>query len=136
MNELGIISIREIIRIIKEMHGCDFSVFALTSFKNRLERLMIKYNLQSPDNLIKKIQEEPDFFEDFMYDISVPSTEMFRDPSLWRWLREDFLPGAIQNSPARYRIWLPQCVSGGELFSLAILLHEGKWLDKVQIIAS
>lgn len=136
MNEFGIISIREIIHIIKKMHGYDFSTFAMTSFKSRLERLMIKYNIQSPESLIKKIREEPDFFEDFLYDISVPSTEMFRDPSLWHWLREDFLSVAIPTSQDRYRIWFPQCVSGGELFSLVILLHETGLLDKVQIIAS
>jgi len=136
MNELGIINIREITRVIMAMYDYDFSYYALTSFKYRLEWLMMKYNIQTPENLIKKIQDEPDFFDNFLYDISVPSTEMFRDPSLWRWLREDFMIRAINSSPARYKIWLPNCASGGELFSLVILLKEIELLEKVQIIAT
>ena len=136
MNELGIISIREIIRIIKTLYDYDFSNYALTSLKYRLERLMMKYNMQTPENLIKKIQDEPDFFDNFLYDISVPSTEMFRDPSLWRWLREDFLVRAINSIQGNYKIWLPHCVSGGELFSLTITLKEMGLLEKVQIIAT
>lgn len=136
MNELGIIHIREIIRTIKNKHNCDFSSYALTSFKYRLERLMMKYNIQFPEHLIKKIQDEPDFFNNFLYDISIPSTEMFRDPSLWRWLREEYFSQIISMNTGKFKIWLPACVSGGELYSLVILLHEMELLDNVKIIAT
>lgn len=136
MKELGIINIREIVKIIKNKYEHDFSNYAYTSLKYRLDKLMMKYNLQSPDNLIKKIQNESDFFDVFLYEISIPSTEMFRDPSLWRWLREDYLAGAINKSTGKFRIWLPLCVSGGELYSLTILLMEMELLDQVQIIAT
>ncbi len=61
---------------------------------------------------------------------------MFRDPSLWRWLREEYFPRVMDKFPGKFKIWLPSCVSGGELYSLAILLSESGLLDKVQIIAS
>ena len=136
MTELGIVDIREIIRAIKSFYDYDFGNFALTSFKQRLERLMIQNNLSNADSLIKKLRDEPDFFDIFLYEISVPSTEMFRDPSLWRWLREDLLPSSIEKSIGKYKIWLPNCVSGGELFSLMILLSELGLTDKVSVAAS
>jgi len=136
MTELGIVDIREIIRAIKSFYDYDFGNFALTSFKQRLERLMIRNNLSNADSLIKKLRDEPDFFDIFLYEISVPSTEMFRDPSLWRWLREDLLPSSIEKSIGKYKIWLPNCVSGGELFSLMILLSELGLTDKVSVAAS
>ncbi|MBN2482315.1 MAG: hypothetical protein JXB19_11270 [Bacteroidales bacterium] len=136
MNELGIIHIKEIERTIKSMHEYDFSGYAMTSFKYRLERLMMKYNIQEPEHLIKKIQDEPDFFDNFLFDISIPSTEMFRDPSLWRWLREEYFTESIGKNPGKFKIWLPLCVSGGELYSLAILLSELELLEQVQIIAT
>jgi chemotaxis protein methyltransferase CheR len=136
MIELGIVDIREIIKSIKTICDCDFSLYALTSFKQRLERFMQMYSIPSGDVLIKKLNDEPGFLDLFLYEISVPSTEMFRDPSLWRWLREDFFPETLKRNTGKLRIWLPQCVSGGELFSLTILLSEMGWSDKVQIIAS
>ncbi len=136
MVELGIVDIREIIRVIKKVHDVDFSNFALTSFKYSLEKVITKYGLVSTESLYRKISEEPDFFDLFMADIFVPSTEMFRDPSVWRWLREEY----FQNVPDRFydnfKIWVPNCVSGAEIFSLCILLKELNLLSKVKIIAS
>ena len=136
MTELGIVDIREIIRIIKSLCNHDFSNFALTSFKQRLERLMNLYTIGSAEGLVRRLKEDPGFFDTFLYEITVPSTEMFRDPSLWRWLREVFFPNHLEKSVGKLKIWLPSCVSGGELYSLAILLSEIGISDKVQITAS
>lgn len=136
MAELGIVDIREIIRVIKSVNNYDFSSHALTSFKQRLERLMGLHSIASAEGLIRKIQENSEFFDTFLYEICVPSSEMFRDPSLWRWLREDFFPNMVDKPSGRPKIWFPSCVSGGELYSLAILLSEMGMLDKVQVTAT
>jgi chemotaxis protein methyltransferase CheR len=136
MIELGIVDIREIIRLLQSGYHYDFSNYALTSFKQRLERFMRIYAIDSGEQLMKKLADNPSFFDLFLYEIAVPSTEMFRDPSLWRWLREDLLPEIIGKSTGRFRIWLPNCVSGGELYTLAILLNEAGLTEKVQVVAS
>lgn len=135
MPELGIVDIREIIRNIQTDTGTDFSNYALTAFKLRLEKVMNANGLGSADSLVRRIREESAFFDSFLFEMSVPSTEMFRDPSLWRWLREEYFPAVLDRAPGKFRIWLPSCVSGGELYTLCILLHESGWLDKVQVIA-
>src|SRR4030066_2027930 len=117
MAELGIVDIREINRVIKSLFDYDFSNHALTSYKQRLERLMKIYLIGSAEGLMRKLQDDPGFFDIFLHEISVPSTEMFRDPSLWRWLREDLLPSSIEKSIGKFKIWLPNCVSGSEPFS-------------------
>ncbi len=136
MVELGIVDIREIIRIIEKVHKFDFSNFALTSFKYNLERVIAKNGLLSTENLIRKINEDLEFFDTFLNDFFVPSTEMFRDPSLWRWLREEFFPNISEKNFDNYKIWIPQCVSGAELYSLCILLQELNLLNRVKIYAS
>jgi chemotaxis protein methyltransferase CheR len=136
MTELGIVEIREIIRIIKSLYNYDFSNYALTSFKQRIERLMTLYFIVSAEGLIRKLEEDAGFFDIFLYEISVPSTEMFRDPSLWRWLREEYFPSHLEKNVSKFKIWLPACVSGAELYSLVILLTEAGLLEKVQITAS
>ena len=136
MAELGIVDIREINRVIKSLFDYDFSNHALTSYKQRLERLMNIYIIGSSEGLMKKLREDPGFFDIFLHEISVPSTEMFRDPSLWRWLREEYLPLQSDRNGGKLKVWLPFCVSGSELYSLAILVSEAQLWDKVQIIAS
>ena len=126
MTELGIVDIREIIKNILSKYGYDFSEFALTSFKHRLEKLIIKNNLSGVDGLLKKLKNNKEFFDIFLHEISVPSTEMFRDPSLWRWLRDELFANINEKNLTRFKIWFPNSVSGGELYSLAILLREMK----------
>lgn len=136
MAELGIVDIREINKVIKSLFNYDFSNHALTSLKHRLERLMALLTIDSTDGLIRKLQDDKNFFDNFLHEMSVPSTEMFRDPSLWRWLREEFLPEHISRSNGKLKIWIPVSVSGAELSSLLILLSEANVLDKVQITAT
>jgi chemotaxis protein methyltransferase CheR len=136
MAELGIVDIREIIRVIKKVYDYDFSTFALTSFKYSLERVILKNGLHNAENLYRKLSDDPQFFELFLNDIFTPSTEMFRDPSLWRWLREEYFPNIPERHFDNFKIWIPQCISGAELYTIIILLKELGLDNKVKIIAT
>lgn len=136
MVELGIVDIREIIRLINSVYGIDFSNYSLTSFKYRLENVIAKNNLNNPENLFRKLSAQPEFFDKFFHQISVPSSEMFRDPSVWRWLREVYFPSLDDKHLLNFKIWIPYCVSGGELYSLTIMLKEIGMLEKVKIFAT
>jgi hypothetical protein len=57
MIELGIVDIREIIRLINKNYNFDFSNFALTSLKYRLEHVIAKNNLTSPESLFRKLSD-------------------------------------------------------------------------------
>jgi chemotaxis protein methyltransferase CheR len=136
MVELGIVDIREIIRLIKENYNFDFSNYALTSLKYRLEHVIAKNNMSAPESLFRKLSDQRDFFDTFLNQISVSSTEMFRDPSFWRVLRESFFPSFDEKYYENFKIWLPLCVSGAELYTLTILLKEINLLNKVKIYAT
>jgi chemotaxis protein methyltransferase CheR len=133
--EIGIVDTRNIIKAIKENYDYNFKNYALTFFKRRLEVIVSKYNLKNADNFIRRITTDKDFFEIFLKEVCIETTEMFRDPSLWRYLKDEFLPKIISKSP-QYKIWFPEVNSGEELYSLVILLKELNFLDKVQILAS
>jgi len=136
MVELGIVDIREIVRLINSNYGYDFSIFALTSMKYRLEHIIAKNNLPNPEGLFRKLSDQPDFFDVFLNQLTVPSTEMFRDPSVWRWLRENYFNNLDDRQLSNFKIWLPYTVSGGELFTLTVFLKELNLLDKVKIYAT
>jgi chemotaxis protein methyltransferase CheR len=133
--EIGIVDTRAIVKVIKDTYDYDFSDYALTSFKRRLEKVMVDNNFKNIDNFVSKLKEDKAFYQVFLKDISIESTEMFRDPSLWRWLRDEFFAVNVSEL-SRIRIWIPEIVSGDELYSLAILLKESDILDKVKIFAT
>jgi len=136
MIEIGIVDTRNILSLINEKYSYDFSDYALTSLKRRIEKLIELNNLKYADLLINKLVENDTFIDPFIDQLTVPSSEMFRDPSLWRMLREELISTIYRESGSNFKIWLPNSVSGDELFSLTIVLSEMGMLDKVQITVS
>ena len=133
--ELGIVDTRNIIKTLKETYNYNFKNYALTFFKRRIEYIIERYNLKNADNFIRRIQGDKDFFEIFLKEMCIETSEMFRDPSLWRYLQDDFFPKVLKKAQ-QYKIWFPEVNSGEELYSLLILLETLNLRDKVQIMIS
>jgi chemotaxis protein methyltransferase CheR len=133
--ELGIVDTRNIIKTLQDVYDYDFKNYALTFFKRRVEKIIQKYSLRDTDAFIKRISLEKEFFEIFLQEICVDTTEMFRDPSLWRLLSDELLSELIGNNP-NFKIWFPEVSSGEELFSLAILIKKLNLHDNVKFVVS
>lgn len=133
--EIGIVETRNLIKALLDIYGYDFRDYALTSFKRRVEGILQKNGLKNADALIVKLTENKAFFQYFLEDILPPTTEMFRDPSLWRLLKEEIIPEVTKNTP-KPKIWVAAFDSGEELYSLCILLKEMELLDQFQVYAS
>jgi len=133
--ELGIVDTRNIIKTLQDVYNYDFKNYALTFFKRRVEKVIVKYNLKDADGFIKRTETDRDFFEIFLQEICVENTEMFRDPSLWRVLKEELFPHIIKDA-TNFKIWFPEVSSGEELFSTAIILKKLNLAHNVQLIAS
>ncbi|MFP4555436.1 MAG: CheR family methyltransferase [Bacteroidales bacterium] len=133
--EIGIVETRNIIKALLETYGYDFRDYALTSFKRRLEDIITKNGLKDSEVLISRLQSNKSFFEQFLKDITPETTEMFRDPSLWRALYDDIIP-IISKSTSKPKIWVASFDSGEELFSLCILLKEMNLLEHFSIFVS
>jgi len=135
MYEIGIVDTRNVIKMIKEVFGYDFTNFAITTFRRRLDVVINNNKLRDADSLMQRLQNDKPFFDQFLFDISVDTTEMFRDPSLWRYLKDKILP-EIAKGPTKPKLWVAGWDSGEELYSLAIVLKEMGLLDQVQIYAT
>ena len=135
MYEIGIVDTRNVIRTVKETYGYDFTDFAITAFRRRLDNVINNQKLRDADSLIARLQNDKPFFDEFLSDVSVDTTEMFRDPSVWRHLRDSIIPELVKG-PTRPKIWVAGWDSGEELYSLAIILKELNLLNQVQIFAS
>jgi chemotaxis protein methyltransferase CheR len=135
MQEIEIAELRKLAELVKTKYDYDFSNYAMSSFKRRIQRVLELYKFNSVEALIRKLSEEPRFFKEFLSEVTVNVTEMFRDPSFWRELRDHVLPNILLNHNT-ISIWHAGCSSGEEVFSMAILLKEMGMLDKSKIVAT
>ncbi|MBB5394853.1 protein-glutamate O-methyltransferase CheR [Mucilaginibacter sp. AK015] len=122
--------LNELIDIVKTIHGFDFSDYTEASFKRRLARIMMLKKLEFYD-LKHILVNNPEFFQEFLEEITVNVTEMFRDPAFYKALKTQVVPylSTYQN----IKIWSAGCSSGEEVYSMAILLNEEKLLKKTFI---
>ena len=113
----------DIIHGIAKNHGIDLSGMAMASLRLKISRFCREHHLLSPGSLMNRLVDEPGLIDSFIFSISAASPEMFRDPELWIALRDQVLPGLIQDSKTAY-ILIPESVSPEEIFSMSILLKE------------
>jgi chemotaxis protein methyltransferase CheR len=133
--EIEISELRLITDLIKQKYDYDFSNYAMSSFKRRVARVLELYKMDSVSTLLRRLEIDAKFFKDFLAEITVNVTEMFRDPTCWVELRTHIIPNIRQNNE-KFSIWHAGCSSGEEVYSMAILLEEMGILDDVRIVAT
>ncbi|MDX2196076.1 MAG: protein-glutamate O-methyltransferase CheR [Cytophagales bacterium] len=135
IEDIEINELRALCHAITEKYSYDFGNYAISSFKRRIIRFLELYKINNMVTLTEKVKNDSNFFKLFLNEITVNVTEMFRDPSMWRDLREKVLPNLFSTHET-IKIWHAGCSSGEEVYSMCILLHENGWLDKTKIWAT
>lgn len=115
-------------------HGYDFRHYAKASIRRRVTGLASAVGGRSVSDLIHRTLRDPSFLPEILAQLSVPVTEMFRDPPVFKSLREQVLP--VLASWPRLKIWQAGCATGEEVYSLAIMLDEEGLLDRTLIYAT
>lgn len=134
VQDIDIADLKKITELIQAKYGYDFRNYAMSSFKRRMLRILELKNL-TIDTLLKKLNDQPGFIEEFLDELTVNVTEMFRDPGFWRIMRDEIIPGILLNHKS-FKIWHAGCSSGEEVLSMTILLKEMGILQDVQLFAS
>jgi chemotaxis protein methyltransferase CheR len=122
------------VRAMRMRHGYDFSDYAPASLKRRVNGLVHSTGAKHIGDLTSRILRDDNLLTDVVAGLSVPVSEMFRDPYVFRSLRDDVLP-VLASYPV-INIWQAGCAFGQEVYSLAILLEEAGLYDRVQIYAT
>lgn len=117
-----------------EQYGYDFTGYSRASLKRRIARLYSLDRAVSFAEFRYKINNDSLYFKRFVEQITVNVTEMFRDPSFFKTLREIVLP-KLGTYPF-IRIWLAGCSTGEEAYSISIILKELNLLHKSLIYAT
>ncbi|MEY4110820.1 MAG: hypothetical protein RLZZ46_1175 [Bacteroidota bacterium] len=132
--QIGEKEAEEIISAIYDHSGFDFLNYSQPSLIRRFQRYVDTKKIPNVNTLLEILGENPDKLNEFIEEITVNVTEMFRDPYFFKTLREKVLPELKEHSPIR--IWHAGCSTGEEVYSLAILLKEENLLQQSIIYAT
>ncbi len=119
---------------IRRRYGYDFANYSHSSLKRRLASVCDQAKIVRYTEMLDRLFHDEAFFDQVLKHMSITVTEMFRDPMFYKAVREQVVP-MLKTFPF-VKIWHAGCATGEEVYSMAILLHEENFLDRVRIYAT
>jgi chemotaxis protein methyltransferase CheR len=112
----------------------DFRGYAEASARRRVRTAMVRLECATVSQLQDRVLHDPTAFADVLDVLTVPVSEMFRDPGYFKALRERVVP-MLRTYPS-LKVWVAGCSTGEEAYSIAILLREEGLLERTIIYAT
>ncbi|HYE41005.1 MAG TPA: protein-glutamate O-methyltransferase CheR [Ramlibacter sp.] len=128
------IEIRLLVEAIFLRYGQDFRDYAQASLKRRVLQAQQRMGAASISAMQERVLHDADAFASLLQYLTVPVSEMFRDPAYFLALRRHVLP-VLRTYPS-VKVWVAGCSTGEEPYSLAILLQEEGLLDRTILYAT
>lgn len=134
--------LRRICALLLARTGNDFSCYKPNTMQRRVAKRMALHNFHETSDYLDYLTHDEEEINFLFRDMLIRVTQFFRDPELWTFLQNTLFPALLSQHdyPDGFRIWVPACATGDEVYSLAILvnevLRETGESKKVQIFAS
>lgn len=128
------IELQLLLEAIFQRYQYDFRNYSPASLKRRLLQARDHFECDSFSELQHKALHDTHVFTKLLPFLTVQVSEMFRDPSYFRALREDVVPH-LKTYPS-LKVWIAGCSAGEELYSMAILFREEGLEDRTIFYAT
>lgn len=132
--KIGASEVEELIMLINDYSGYDFSDYSMPSLHRRFQRYVDLNKISDFKQLLQDLMNDSAMVNNLIEEVTVNVTEMFRDPSFFAAIRSELVPQL--NKLPLIKIWHAGCSTGEEVYSMAILLKEHDLLDKSIIYAT
>ena len=116
------IEIQLLLDAVYRHYHYDFRHYARASIKRRLLQARTQWGYDSISEMQSAVLHDETILPRLLNFLTVQVSEMFRDPSYFRALREKVVPH-LRTYPS-LKVWVAGCSHGEELYSLAILFAE------------
>jgi chemotaxis protein methyltransferase CheR len=116
------IEIRLLLEALYSRYHYDFRNYAMASIKRRLRQARNQLEFASISALQESLLHDPAMLPRILGYLTVQVSEMFRDPSYFRAIREKVVPH-LRTYPS-LKVWIAGCSGGEELYSFVILFRE------------
>jgi chemotaxis protein methyltransferase CheR len=128
------IELRLLMEAIYLKYSYDFRDYTGASQKRRVLYALGQLGLPSISALQERVLRDPAVFTQLLQYLTIPVSEMFRDPAYFLALRSQVVP--VLHTYPSLTVWVAGCSTGEEVFSLAILLREEGLLERTRIYAT
>jgi chemotaxis protein methyltransferase CheR len=123
-----------LLEAIFRRYGYDFRSYARASIERRTRQFLSSSGCTSISEMISRVLHDERFFSRLVDYYSIPVSEMFRDPAVYRTFQEKVVP--LLRTWSHFKVWHAGCATGEEVYSLAILLLEEGLYDRATIYAT
>jgi chemotaxis protein methyltransferase CheR len=131
---IGITDLKNLFQIIKNKYAVDYSNYALSSLKRRIEEFLYNFHIINFDEFLHKIEKDPGFFRLFLQAQTIETTEMFRDPEFWITFTESVLSKFKKSG--EIQVLFPDCDTGEEIYTFQIISYSIGLQSKTHILAT
>lgn len=126
--------IESFLRSIFTVYGYDFRSYDRKSLTRRIEYIMGQNHMVNFKEFHRAVLDDRKLFTKLLQSFSINVTTFFRNPEVFKQIREDILPTLKDLSSIR--VWCAGCSRGNEPYSVAMMLDEAGLLSKSQIYAT
>lgn len=128
------IELRMLVEAVYLKYNYDFRNYTGSSQKRRVLAALREMQCATVSALQEKVMHDPGAFARLLQYLTIPVTEMFRDPEYYAAVRSQVVP-FLKTYPS-LKIWVAGCSTGEEAWSMAILLKEEGLLERSIVYAT
>jgi chemotaxis protein methyltransferase CheR len=112
----------------------DFRGYAMASLKRRVTGALERLGCASIAELQARVLADGTAFARLLQFLTVPVTDLFRDPTFFAAVREHVVP--VLHTYPSVRLWVAGCSTGEEVYSYLVLLAEEGLLERTLVYAT
>jgi len=100
-----------------------------------IHRAMVRAGLSDLETYQARLEEDPALLDDLLVELTIGETYFFRNPEHFDFLRQEALPEISRRRGPEHvvRLWSAGCASGEEPYSLAVLMMEEGYEDRMRV---
>ncbi len=118
--------LNKIFILLRKQTGHDFSLYKNNTIFRRIDRRMTLHKIDEISDYVQLLQQNTSEVDALFKELLIGVTSFFRDAEAFDALKNKALLELLKKKPDDYifRVWVPACSTGEEVYSIAILLQE------------
>jgi two-component system CheB/CheR fusion protein len=118
---------------LRNVTGIDFTQYKQNTIQRRVSRRQLVLKIPTLDSYARYLAEHREEVKMLFEDLLIQVTGFFRDPHAFEWLKSHVLPKYMKDwdKNVPFRVWVPGCSTGEEVYSIAMIFLE--FLDRAKV---
>lgn len=133
-SDVSDIEVELLVEALLRRYQYDFRHYSRSSLKRRISKAAEHLHCGTVSQLQERVLHDATTLGVVIDHLTVPTTELFRDPAYFRALRERVLP-YLKTYPS-LKVWIAGCSTGEEVYSLAVVFAEEGLLERTIFYAT